>query len=148
MIYLVTSDEVYLSAQARLSVPAHLFCTGDTPEQAVLWDPHGPLWALNHGHAGDLKGSLYLSQGGGGLEGRSQPGAGRVRRAEHKPPGKTLTPRPGALGRTGQRRSAEAGGRIQGDVSVPVPSATLPPARLRGAGTDGPGPQQVLQKLR
>lgn len=49
----------------------HLFCMGDTPEQAVLWGPRRPLWTLNHGHAEDGKGSLCPSQGGVGLEGRS-----------------------------------------------------------------------------
>lgn len=118
----------------------HLFCTGDIPEQAVLWGPHGPLWALNHEQAEDVKGSLCPSQGGGGLEGRSQPVAGGIRPAEHKLPGQALPLRPGALGCAVRRRSAAAGGRL-------VPSAALPSARLCGAGTDGPGPQKVLQKL-
>lgn len=128
------------------SCQCRLFCVGDTPEQAVLWDPHGPLWALNHGHAGDVKGSLCPSEGGGGLEGRSQPAAGRMRRAAQT----TGQIPAAAAGSAGSHWAAPVGSSGRPDArrrQCPVPSAALPPARLCRAGIDGPGPQQGLQKL-
>lgn len=135
MGYLVMSEELYLRAQARLSVPAHSFCPGDSPEPAVLRHPRGPLRALKHGHAGDGRAAF--------APGREEGAAGPV-------PARSGEEKAGTARTTGQSPAAaagSAGGRVQEERSAPVPSAALPPARLRGAGTDGPGPSQVLQKL-
>lgn len=93
----------------------HLFCMGDTPEQAVLWDPHGPLWILNHGHAEDRKGQPLPQPG------RRGPGGPVLARSGKDKTGRAqaIGQNPGAAaGSAGQRRSAAAGGRIQEEVSA------------------------------
>lgn len=76
------SEEVYLSARARLSVPVPLYCMGDAPERAILQDSHDPPWALIGVGTVTLKTWRAVfdptRRGRRGLSGQSPPGVERT----------------------------------------------------------------------
>lgn len=146
-VCIAVSEEVYLSALARLPVPVHLYCVGDAPERTVLQDLHSPPWALKHWHIEDIECGVCPSRGGGGLSAPVRSGevaAGCPVLAEHKPLGKPSTLQSWS---SGQSRSAAAG-RGDQSRSFPRPSGcSAPHPAARSRSTDGPGPKQVLQQI-